>query len=88
METRESMHTGDLPAEQTLPSHLNPNVGVQRWLPYPSLKNLFFSAPTEAALKDSHLGQESCKCWEKIQSSHLQGQGRKCPALQARTVFL
>lgn len=66
METRESMHTGDVPTEKTLPSYLN-WCSVLAALPFPKNPFSISSAPTEAALKGSHLGQESLMCWKKIQ---------------------
>lgn len=57
LETGEHVHTGDVPAEQTLPPSLNPKVTVRFWPPFLSHNpHPHLSTPTEAAHEGSHLG--------------------------------
>lgn len=57
LETGENVDTGDVPAEHTLSSALNPKVAVQFWPLFLSHNpHSHLSAPTEAAHEGSDLG--------------------------------
>lgn len=90
MDMGESMDTGDLPAEQTLPSHSNPEVGVLFWLPLPSKKtlpHLFYCHRSRSQGQSSEMGKLRVP-GEDPKRSYIQGQGTDRPALPARRASL